>query len=60
MKKKVRFQLVGILIILAFTALPVSAQHTACNCWDGGWICTTEDDNHNIVWYLYVPESANC
>ncbi len=60
MKKRVRLPFVGILILLAFAALPVAAQHTACNCWDGGWICTTEDDNHNVVWYLSVENSTNC
>lgn len=58
MKRRIRFPLIGLVMTLAFAANPVLAQHTACNCWEGDWICTTEDDNHNVVWYLFVRDGC--
>jgi len=58
--KRVRSLLIGLVMILGFTASPVLAwyDHQACNCWDGDYICTYEDENHNIIGYAWYQDGC--
>lgn len=58
--KKVRSMFLGVVMTLVFAAAPVLAfyEHKACNCWEGDWICTYEDANHNIVGYAFYQDAC--
>ncbi len=35
-------------------------DHMACNCWNGDYICTYEDENHEVIGYAFYPEHPGC
>jgi hypothetical protein len=60
MKKTAKTLRALLLASLVGTAAAAAYDHAACNCWEGDYICTYEDANHNIVGYGWYSQHPGC
>lgn len=51
--RKVTAWLALLWVAFVVTASPAAAVHYACNCWGSDWICTIENENHEVIGYIF-------
>ena len=60
MKKTAKTLRALLLASLLGTTAAAAYDHMACNCWDGDYICTFEDENHNVIGYSWFAQHPGC